>query len=523
MFLIMCAAMSEQNRFLSNSKIMAAATTLSRVFGLVRDQYIAFLFGTSSLADVWTLAFQMPNLFRRLIAEGAMSTAFVPMFAEIDENETPQAALEFTRAIFSMIMVAATLIATVMIVSLPWLLPTLLKVLSPTGSNNSPLFYSRVILPTQILFPYLIFISLAAVCQGVLNTRNRFALPASTPIVLNLSIMVFAWLTYQRGGDAIWGLCAGVLVGGFLQFFLQWWSLKRLGFVLWPVLGFWTKKTQAAIRLWLPTTFSAGIIQINAFVSGMVAVNLLEGAAVSLQNSNRMIELILGIVTASLSTALLPALARQRNKEDEGGQNQTLWSGISLMSLIAIPAGVGLMVSGPSVISLLFRRGAFDMDSLVLTCSALLFYAMALVPISWFRLLSQAFYAHKKVKLTVVIAVIAAIVNIIGCLVFPLFFTPELRHCGVAFASLISSWLLFGMALVQAQRKLKILWPAWFIKDLAKILLATCLFLPVWFPFQISVLGVKELGARIGISMIIFLATTWLTGVTSLRAVVRKN
>lgn len=515
--------MSEQRRFLSNSKVMAGVTTLSRVFGLVRDQFIAFLFGTTSLADVWTLAFQMPNLFRRLIAEGAMSTAFVPLLAEIEEKERPEAALEFTRAIFSLILIVATLIAGIMILCLPMLLPALLRVLAPTGANNTPLFYQKVILPTQILFPYLVFISLAAVCQGVLNVRNRFGLPAATPIILNCCIISGALAAYFLDRQPLWGLCAGVLLGGFLQFFLQWWALKRTGFVLWPVLGFWSKKTRRAVRLWLPTTFSAGIIQINAFVSGIVAVNLLEGAAISLQNSNRMIELILGIVTASLSTALLPTLARQRSKNDLAGQQQVMWSGMSLMSMVAIPAGVGLMVSGPSVINILFRRGAFDMNSLTLTCAALLFHAMALLPISWYRLFSQAFYAHQQVKITVVIAAIAALVNIAGCLIFPLFFTAGLRHCGVALATLTSAWLLFGMAFLLANKRFKLHWPSWFTRDLVKIMAGTLAFLPLWLPFKISVLGFGMLMVKIGASIIIYVLIIWLTGVTSLRSLMRKN
>ena len=514
--------MSEQRQFLSNSKVMAGVTTLSRVFGLIRDQFIAYVFGTSSLADVWALAFQIPNLFRRLIAEGAMSTAFVPLLAEIDLEERPAAALEFTRAIFSLILVAAVAITGIMIAILPWALPGLLHWLSPTGANNTPLFYSRVILPTQVLFPYLIFISLAAVCQGVLNMRNRFALPAATPIVLNTCIIGFAVFVHAMGKDSLWGLCTGVLIGGFLQFFLQWLALRRQSFTLWPVLGFWTAKTRKAVRLWLPTTFSAGIIQINAFVSGIVAVNLLEGAAISLQNSNRMIELILGIVTASLSTALLPTLARQRSRKDAAGQNKALWSGMSLMSMVAIPAGLGLMVSGPSVISLLFRRGAFDMDSLVLTCSALLFHAMALLPISWYRLLSQAFYANQKVRITVVIAAIAAVVNIAGCLVLPKFFTPALRHCGVAFATLCSSWILFAMAFFLARKRFSVHWPRAFTGDLAKILLAACAFLPIWIPFEMQVFTPVVLAVKIALSIFIYLTVAWMTGVSSLRALAGK-
>ncbi|CAM2005244.1 murein biosynthesis integral membrane protein MurJ [Acanthopleuribacter pedis] len=477
--------MSELKQFFRNSQVMAMMTACSRVFGLMRDLLTNYLLGTSRSADIWVMAFMLPNLFRRLMAEGVMSSAFVPILAETLGGEPPeeaeQRAREFARAMFSLILVAATLVVGSIILLMPVMLPFILRVLTPSsGGGSDPEFLARLILPTRMLFPYLIFISLAAICQGVLNTKNRFALPAFTPILLNICIISFGWTLRDHWDSPIWGLCIGVLCGGFLQFFLQWLQLMRLGFPLNPTTRMWTPKTAEAFRLWLPTTFSAGVVQINALVSTAVAVNLFEGASMALFNSNRMIELVLGVFAAAISTSILPLLARQAGKKDEHGMNQSLWAGLSAMSLVTLPAAVGLLVSGAPVLSLLFQRGAFDDRSLTLTYSALIFHSMALLPISWYRILSQSFYAKKKVSISVVVATIAAVVNMAGCFIFPSFFPKNLAHCGVALATLVSSWLLFALALQQAYHHFQVRWPREFTTDLTKVTAAALAFVPIW-------------------------------------------
>ena len=515
--------MKEQVQLIANSKIMAAMTALSRVFGLFRDQMIAFLLGTTRLADIWATAFMLPNLFRRLIAEGAMSTAFIPLLAELEAEEREAQANLFMRAMFSMVLCAALVTVTVMILAMPWLLPMLLRVLRPTSAAVQPELYAQMVLPTRIMFPYLVFISLAAVCQGVLNVKNRFALAAATPLVLNICIIGFGLGLRNWLGNPLWGLCCGVLAGGFLQFFLQWCHLYRLGFRLLPVLGFWNKRAKEAIRLWLPTTFSAGIVQINALVSTVAAVNLVEGAAISLYNSNRMIELVLGVFAASLTTALLPVLARQRSRADQAGLQASLWMGLSLMTVISLPAGLGLIVAGPSLISFLFQRGSFDSHGVALTCTALCFHAMALVPIAWYRILSQTFYAHKQVRITVWIAAIAALLNIAGCFVLPRYFDPRYSHCGIALATVLSSWVLFSLGLFHMRRRFALIWPRWFTWDLLKTALAAAAFLPLWLPVRARSMPTFEFLLKICLSVAIFSSLALVFKVSAMRPLLEKN
>ncbi len=517
--------MSELKQFFRNSQVMALMTACSRVFGLVRDLLTNYLLGTSRIADVWVMAFMLPNLFRRLMAEGVMSSAFVPILAETLGEEPPvqaeQRALEFARAMFSLILVAATSVVGLFILLMPWVLPFILRLLTPSsGQGSDAAFLTQLVLPTRMLFPYLTFISLAAICQGVLNTKNRFALPAFTPIMLNICIIGFGWSLRNHWDSPIWGLCIGVLCGGFLQFFLQWLQLQRMGFGLWPTTRLWTPKTAEAVRLWLPTTFSAGVVQINALVSTVVAVNLFEGASMALFNSNRMIELVLGVFAAAISTSILPLLSRQAGKKDEQGLNQSLWAGLSAMSLVTIPAAVGLLVSGAPVLSLLFQRGAFDERSLTLTYSALIFHSLALLPISWYRILSQSFYAKKRVKVSVAVATVASVVNMAGCFVLPGLFPKNLAHCGIALATLVSSWLLFGLALQQAYRLFEVRWPREFTTDLIKVTLAAAAFVPIWWPLNGAAIGPGPLILRIlsSILVYVFLIYRWrVSWVTRLR------
>ena len=520
--------MSERKQILKNSRAMVMVTTVSRVFGLLRDQLIAFLLGATRLGDIWAVSFMIPNLFRRLIGEGAMSSAFVPILTELNEEnghpgkavDTSPATQEFVRTFFSLILVLSCLIVTVMVLVLPWVLPFLLGLMKPGKFGADPEIYQQMIGPTRLMFPYLIFISLASVCQGVLNVNNRFALPAATPIVLNICVIVFGFGLMDRFDSPIWGLCVGVLVGGFFQLFLQWMKLRQMGFRIAPSPRLRSKRTGEAMRLWLPTTFSAGIAQINALISGMIAVNLIEGGAMALQTSTRLMELILGVFTVALSTTLLPAFSRQRTRRDLAGLNESLWSGLSLMSLITIPAAMGLILAGPSLISILFERGAFDERGVALTFTALIFHGMALVPISWHRILVQIFYAHKQVKAAVWIAVSGAVINIVGCFTFPTFFDAATVHCGVALATLVSSWSIFFVSIFEVKRRFQLIWPRALSKELAKMLLAALAFVPFWYGRPPTPLNPLLFLLLVLVSVLVYAILVWLFRVKEVRRLV---
>ena len=511
--------MSEQRQILKNSQIMVVVTMISRVFGLARDQLIAFLLGATRLGDIWAVSFMLPNLFRRLIGEGAMSSAFVPILSEMTEKEQARATLHFMRGVLTLILIVSVLIVTLMVLALPWVLPDLARLLAPGGSLAEAGTYERLVAPTRLMFPYLIFISLASICQGVLNVHHRFGLPAATPIVLNLCIIAFGFGMRDTLGSPLWGLCSGVLVGGFFQFFLQWAYLYRLGFRLWPLMNFWTARTREAVRLWLPTTFSAGVVQINALVSTVVALNLVAGGAMAVQTSSRLMELVLGVFTVALSTSLLPALSRQRARNDDAAMAESLFRGIGVMSMITVPAALGLILAGPSVIAVLFERGAFDARGTRLTYTALIYHAMALIPISWYRLSIQVFYARKRAKVAAGIAVAGALINITGCFLFPGLFPADISHAGVALATLVSSWILFLVAIIWIHRGFALRWPRRLNRDLIMILLAAMSLPLVWMSWgdPARILGLGELTIKVFVSCLIYGILVWLFNIAQIR------
>lgn len=511
--------MSEQNQILSNSKTMVAMTSISRVFGLARDQMIAYLLGTSRWADVWILAFMIPNMFRRLIAEGAMSTAFVPIFSNLTELQRDVEAEQFMRAIFSLLMLAISLLVAFMILVLPLVLPLLLSFTRPADAVTDGVHH-MLIAPTRLMFPYLLFISLAAICQGILNVHNRFALSAATPIVLNLCIISCGYLLRNWGDSPIWGLCIGVLLGGFCQLFLQWLHLFRLGFRVLPTVHFWSRRTVEAVRLWVPTVFSAGVVQVNALVSTLVAAHLMVGAAAAVSVSNRLMELVLGVFVVAVSTSLLPVLARQWSRRDGAAMGECLFGALEMMSMVALPAAAGLILCGPSLISVLFERGLFNRDSVEMTYLALIFHGMAILPICWYRITIQAFYASKQVKIAVWIAVAGALVNIGCCYLLPS--VLAFPHAGVAAATLLSSWVLYALARWQLGRCVGVVWPARLNRELLKMLLATLAMVLVWLPLRIQILPLYLLLWKILLSVLVYLAVARMLGVASLAKLMHK-
>lgn len=496
-------------------------TMISRVFGLVRDQTTAWLMGATQSGDLWTVSFMLPNLFRRLIAEGAMSTALVPLFSELDEQEGEAAANQFAKAVFSLILIASVSIVSLMIIGLPWFLPILLGWIQSGAGGQAEGISQALIPPTRLMFPYLIFISLAAICQGVLNVRNRFALPAATPIVLNICIILAGLGLRNTFSHPVYGLAVGVLIGGFLQFYLQWRQLRGLGLTLKPVRHMWTRKTREAVTLWLPTTFSAGIAQINALTGTLVAVSLFGGASTAIFYSNRLMELILGVFVAAVTTAILPLLSKQRGRGDHDALAESVWKGLEVVSLISIPASIGLILAGKGTIALLFQRGEFTEHGVDLTAAALIFHGLALVPISWYRILSQKFYAHKQVKISVYIAAVAAAVNVILCFILPHYFLPGLAHCGVVAATLISSWLMFFLSLHQIRKRFSLPVNRIFCINLLKITLAAAAFIPIWLPFKAAPTAPLLLLFKILLSILIYGALLVILNAGGIRALLK--
>lgn len=513
--------MSDDRQLMRNSKVMAAMTALSRVFGLAREMLIASLLGTTRFADIWNMAFMVPNLFRRFLAEGAMTSALVPILSELRAGDDELAERRFARAFFSLVLFAAVMVTVFMIAVMPWFLPALIQVMSP-AQGAVQLASNDAVLPTQAMFPYLVFVSLAAVCQGVLNVRDRFGLPAATPIFLNIAIISLGFGLRHRFGNPIWGLCIGVLIGGFLQFALQWIQLARLRFWLWPTLKLWTARTREAVHLWLPITLAAGIYQINVLLSQTISFGLFDGAMAALNYSNRVIELVLGVFATAISTSILPHLAAQKLDADRTKMRRSLWGSIEALSWVTVPASFGLMLCGYTLVSLFFQRGRFDSSSLNLVFGALLIHSMALVPISWYRVLSQTFFAFKHVRISLALSAFAAVLNISLCLLLPPRFDPSYAHIGIAVATLIYAWALVLVASRIIKRRYDLPPARGFMREIVKMVLAALAFVPVWWPLQLERLPLGIWLLKVAISVAIYLGVSRLLGIRTVAKVLSR-
>lgn len=408
--------------------LVSLITLCSRVLGLVREMVKAALLGTSYYSDAFTLAFTFPNLFRRLTAEGAMTSAFIPIFTELVNKEGERRAMTFARNFFWLFTLVLILFSLLFILFAPWLVQTVFAV----GFDGEPL--TLTILLTRYMFFYIVFISLAAVLQGILNAFEVFWISSLTPVLLNISIISCALVFAPRLSNPTYGFAAGVMLGGAIQLLVQLPGARRLGLRLFSGFSLSDPWIRKALTLMLPTLFGTGIYQINIIISNLIASTLNEGAISSLTFSNRLLELIIGIFVVSITTVYLPRFATlfsEQRLEELGADLQEI---IGLTAFITLPATVGILIIGDQIVTLLFARGEFDTHSISLTAGALRYHILGLTFIAWNRILLTFFQAGRWLSQTVKIAMVVLIVNTVSALVL----SRTTGHLGIAGANTIS-------------------------------------------------------------------------------------
>ncbi len=434
---------------LGPSARMAAVTMASRVLGLVREQVRAALLGTSDAADAFTTAYIIPNLLRRLVGEGALTAAFVPVYTHYSERIDARRLRELTGrfvTFFSMVLALTAALGTAGA-------HLLVADLFAPGYSSTPSKLALTVFLTRMMFPYVFFIGLAALCQAILNSNRYFTLPASTPIVLNLSIIGSALLLSSRLPTPAHALALGVVAGGILQAAMQLPLLWRLGFR--PRLPRMRLDpfTRRILRLMLPGVFGAGIYQINVAVSQAMASYLGKGAVSSLQYSSRLLELVLGVFVVAVSTAILPELSRRAATGDLAGMRRTFSFCIVTVCMITMPASITAILMRKELVHLLFsfKSGSFGARSVDLTAWALLFHMTGLVFIGLCRVLVPVFYSFHDTTTPVVVAAAAMLINIAGCLYLPAWFS----HGGIALANTLSALVQCCILMPLAWRLLK--------------------------------------------------------------------
>ncbi|MBW1772585.1 MAG: murein biosynthesis integral membrane protein MurJ [Deltaproteobacteria bacterium] len=439
-------------------------TFLSRILGLVRDMVIAKYFGSGPAADAFFVAFRIPNLLRRLFAEGSLTIAFIPVFGEYLVKKTREDAFQVARVVLTLLSLLLALVTALGILLAPWIVR-----LQAFGFGGSGFKYDLTVLLTRITFPYIFLISLVALFMGMLNSLRHFAAPAAAPIFLNVGIIASTLWISPHLSEPIVAVAVGVIVGGILQVALQIpWVLEK-GLSLAPC---WMPRHPAVKRiglLMLPAIFGSAIYQFNQFIGTLLASFLPDGSISWLYYADRLVQFPLGVFAIAISTAALPSLSRQAAQKDLVGFGETLNHAMRLVFFIAIPAMVGLIVLRRPIIELLFERGAFDALSTTMTSSALLFYALGLWAFSGIRVMVSGFYALQDTKTPVKIAAVALIAN----LGLSLLLMGPLKHGGLALALSFASTVQFALLVLFLKTRVQILDLHGIFKSAAKCLVAS--------------------------------------------------
>jgi putative peptidoglycan lipid II flippase len=427
-----------------NGSALSLLTLVSRILGLVREMTKASLLGTSALSDAFSVAFMIPNLFRRLFAEGSISVAFIPTFKEYLLENDREKIKEFLACIFTFLTFFVSLAVMIGILATPLIIPVF-------GMEE----FNETVLLTRIMFPFLAFISLAALFQGILNSVHVFAPSGLAPILLNLVTILCAYGLSHFTQNPARAMAIGIFIGGFLEAAIQLPFVIKKGYHFFFVSikrAIQNPGTRAVLRLIGPTIIGMAAYQLNDLVSTALAGNAGEGVVSSLQYSLRLQELFLGVFAVSIGTVLLPNLAEYAKSAQWETYNERLISAMNIIALITIPITFFSLAQGQSLIRLLFQSRSFDEASVGLTLSAFTFHMPGLFFIALNRILAPAFYAQSDSKSPTLAGLISFAVNIIlaSLLVRPM------QGAGIALALSLASAVNTALLLVFLKRNPKI-------------------------------------------------------------------
>ncbi|UQZ90544.1 murein biosynthesis integral membrane protein MurJ [Deltaproteobacteria bacterium Smac51] len=427
---------SYTQEFMENHKIAKAAsivglsTLLSRIAGLVRDQVTAYFFGSSYVADAFFVAFRIPNLLRRLLGEGALTVAFVPVFTKTMEDGGRDSAGRLFRSTLTLLAMTLLVICALGVI----FAPQVVTLIAP-GFKRDPELFSTTVFLARILFPYIFFMGIGALFMGALNSSGRFAAPALGAFVGNISMIAGAIILSPRLEMPILGLAAGAMAGGALQLAIQLPSLRRAGLSLRPGFDFRCPGIKKILLLMGPAAFGAAVYQISVFINTILGSTLPEGSISWLYYADRLMQFPLGIFTMAISTAALPALARQSARGDTEGFISSARFALGLSFFITVPAMAGLITLAHPLISALFQRGQFNQASVDGTALALRAFAVGLPFLSGAGILARIFYSRANTKTPTMVAAGSLVIGTISAWIL----MGKFDHVGLAMGSAISS------------------------------------------------------------------------------------
>ncbi len=421
---------------LRSSGIVGGLTMVSRVLGLVRDIILATFFGATAGADAFFIAFKIPNFFRRLFAEGAFAQAFVPVLSEYREKRDPQAVRDFVDHVAGSLALVLALVTLLGVIFAPWIV----LVFAP-GYYDSPEKLALTGDLLRITFPYLLLISLTAFAGAVLNSHGRFAVPAITPVFLNLSLISGAlWFTGWFDTPVV-GLAWAVFLAGVVQLAIQAPALARIGLLPRPRPDFQDEGVRRVLKLMVPALFAVSVTQINLMLDTILASFLPTGSISWLFYSDRLSELPLGVFGIAIATVILPGLSRQHAAEDVSRFSHTLDWAIRLVLLIGVPAALALIVLAEPILTTLFQYGALTPFDVQMSAQSLRAYAVGLTAFMLVKVLAPGYFARQDMKTPVSIAVRAMVAN----MGLNLLLVWPLAHAGLALATSLAALLNAGL------------------------------------------------------------------------------
>jgi len=416
---------------LRSAATVSGFTLLSRITGLVRDILVARAFGAGPLTDAFWVAFRIPNLLRRLFAEGAFSQAFVPILGAARTERSDAEVRTLLDRVALLLTAALMLLTAVGIAAAPWVVTLMASGLRDTGRGGE---FEAAVAMTRIMFPYILCMSLIAFASGVLNTWRRFAVPAFTPVLLNLCMIgACLWLA-PRLEIPIYALAIGVMAGGVAQLAVQWAALARLGMA--PRLGgsvraAWRDSTvQRILRQMAPATLGVSVAQISLLINTNIATWLQPGSVTWLSFADRLMEFPTALLGVALGTVLLPSLSAAHAREDHGGYSELLDWGLRLVLLLGLPAAIGLAMLSDGLVATLFHYGAFQAQDVQQTRLAVIAYSAGLLGLLAVKILAPGFYARQDIRTPVKIAIaVLVLTQLLNAVLVPL-----LAHAGLALA-----------------------------------------------------------------------------------------
>jgi putative peptidoglycan lipid II flippase len=506
--------MSENVKVAKAAGVVGSATLASRIMGYIRDMVMSWAFGTGLAADAFYVAYRIPNLLRELLAEGSMSAAFIPVFTETLTKESRESARHLANAVFARLFVILVVLTGLGIIFAPYVVKVVAWGWAYRAEHDK---YLLGVTLTRIMFPYLLFIGLAALAMGMLNSLRSFLAPALSPVMLNVMTITAVVLSLKFLSRPILGVAVGVVLGGLFQFLIQVPGLKKQGMLMRPQLVPTHPGVKKVGLLALPVFVSSSVNQFNIFIGTIFASFLATGSITYLFYGMRFIHFPLGIFGIAIATAVLPTMSAQAARRETEAFRETLSLGLRLVFFIMFPAMAGLITLRMPIVNLLLEHGQFDRISTAGTAAALLYYAVGLWAFAGVRIVAQAFYALQDTKTPVKIAILALITNILFSTVFILW-TP-LAHGGLALATSLASMLNIGLLTIQLRKKIGRIDARRILTSILKIVPASVAMgvigwrvsrNPVWDLSGNTLYKIGLLGGGMVVSVLFYIVTMWI-------------